>query len=230
MTDALAAGLGLTVAFGGTALLVSPAARVLGAPDRLATKLLELAVLWALFAGVLAVVLVAEGKPLASLWLRPLHWSSFAWGLGYAAVVVRVVTPAREWARRAAGLGGYEAGMAKLVLQPGWYRALASVTAGVTEETLFHGYALTRLAFLTGSTWLGAGLTAAVFGAVHVPFWGAGPSFAFFLGGLASAAFFVWRQDLLAMIVAHAAVDLFGLVIAPRTSAWWKSRRFGSPA
>jgi membrane protease YdiL (CAAX protease family) len=230
MTESLAAGLGLTVAFGGTALLVSPAARALGAPDRLATKCLELAVLWALFAAVLAIVLLVEGKPLASLWLRPLHWSSLAWGLAFAVAKVRAIIPAREWIRNALRLGGYEFGMQQIVATPGWFRALAAVTAGVTEETLFNGYGVTRLASLIGSTWLAGGLTAAVFGAVHLPFWGAGPSFAFFLSALASAAFFVWRQDLLALMVAHAAVDLWGLVITPRTSAWWKERRFGGGA
>ena len=40
MKNALPALAGLTVAWGGTALLLSPADRLLGAPDRLATKLL----------------------------------------------------------------------------------------------------------------------------------------------------------------------------------------------
>jgi len=34
--------------------------------------------------------------------------------------------------------------------------------------------------------------------------------------------FFGWRRDLVAMIVAHVAVDTWGLVITPAVSHWWR--------
>ena len=36
-------------------------------------------------------------------------------------------------------------------------------------------------------------------------------------------AFFVWRRDLLAMIVFHTITDATGLVVVPLLSEWWKS-------
>ena len=72
---------GLAIAWGGTALLISPAARVLGDPVRLETALPVQAILWALAAAVLAIVLFWEKQPLASVWLKPFQWGSIGWAL-----------------------------------------------------------------------------------------------------------------------------------------------------
>ena len=146
---------GLLVAWGGTALLVSPVGRLLGNPDKIATKCREQAALWILFGMIIAIVVLWEKQPLTSLWLRPLQWRSLAWGLALAVATVWVVIPAREWVRRQAGLGGYPAGMARVLALPVWFRVAAVITAGIVEETLFHGYAVTRLAFLTGRRYVG---------------------------------------------------------------------------
>ncbi len=89
----LPALVGLTVAWGGTALLLSPADRLLGAPNQLRTKVLEQLVLWVLLAMTVAIVMLWERQPLASMGLRPLRWSSPAWGLGLAAVTMYAVMP-----------------------------------------------------------------------------------------------------------------------------------------
>lgn len=38
-----------------------------------------------------------------------------------------------------------------------------------------------------------------------------------------AAAFrpFIWRRDLLAMIIAHATIDVWALAISPSFSSWW---------
>lgn len=87
---------------------------------------------------------------------------------------------------------------------------------------MFRGYAVTRLARLTGRLWLAATLSATVFAALHLPFWGPGPSLAFLIGGLATTGFFIWRRDLLAMIIAHVAIDAWALVLTPLYAEWWK--------
>ena len=58
------------------------------------------------------------------------------------------------------------------------------------------------------------------------PVWGAGAALAFLVGGVPTMAFFVWRRDLLAMMVAHLTIDAWGLVLAPLFSEWWKDGRF----
>src|SRR5215831_17892071 len=128
---------GLGIAWGGTALLVSPVGRLLGDPERIATKCLGQLALWTLFAGVLGVVILWEQQPLSSLWLQSLRWESVAWGLAFTAFTLWLVIPAREWVRRAARLSGYRAGAEKVIDLPLWFRVLAVITAGVVEETLF---------------------------------------------------------------------------------------------
>jgi hypothetical protein len=40
--------------------------------------------------------------------------------------------------------------------------------------------------------------------------------------GASAMAFFIWRKDLLAMMVFHMSTDAIGLVVAPMFSEWWK--------
>ena len=106
---------------------------------------------------------------------------------------------------------------------PLWYRAIAVIGAGVVEETLFRGFTVTRLHALTGRLWLSATLALLGFSALHVPAWGWGFAVGSFISGAAAMTFFVWRRDLLAMIVFHIMVDATGLIIAPLFSDWWKT-------
>jgi membrane protease YdiL (CAAX protease family) len=84
---------GLTVAWGGVLLLVSPASRLLGPPDRLSTKLLAQLALWILAGLIVAIVIYWERQPLASLNLRPVRWSTVTWGLLLAVLMIYVVLP-----------------------------------------------------------------------------------------------------------------------------------------
>ena len=103
---------------------------------------------------------------------------------------------------------------------PLWYRVLAVIGAGVVEETLFRGFTVTRLFALTGRLWLAATLALLGFSALHVPVWGWGFAVGGLVGGAAAMAFFLWRRDLLAMMVFHTVADATGLIIAPLYSAW----------
>jgi uncharacterized protein len=212
---------GLLVTWGGTAMLVSPPLRFLDRSQSVVTGLFGQAALWLLCVAVIAIIVFWERKSLESLWLKPFHWLSLAWACVLIVSSVVVLFPATEWIRNAAGLSGYTTGMETALAYPVWFRVLAVLTAGVVEETLFRGYAVTRLLQLSGNLVLAVILSSAVFAALHLPVWGAGPSLAFFISGLVTTAFFVWRRDLVAMIVAHAAIDLWGLVITPAFSHWW---------
>lgn len=212
---------GLLVAWGGTALLVSPLARYLGDSSSLVAGVLGQVVLWVLCAAVIGIVVGWEKKPLASLWLKPLQWQSFAWAGVLTIGSIALLFPTTEWMRRNLGLPGYAAGMETALASPVWLRVLAVLTAGVVEETLFRGFAVTRLAQLSRSLALAISLSSVVFAALHFPVWGTGPSVVFFIGGMATTLFFVWRRDLLAMILAHVAIDMWALVITPAFSQWW---------
>ena len=211
---------GLLVAWGGTALLVSPAAQVL-ADSSIIGRVVGQAVLWLLWAGVIGIVLFWEKRPLSSLWLRRFEWQSIAWAGVLILGSILLVFPANEWLRKAVGLPGYAAGMEYALASPIWLRVFAVLTAGIVEETLFRGYAVTRLWQLSGSLNLAVVLSSVAFAALHLPVWGPGPSLGFLIGGLATTAFFAWRRDLAAMIVAHTALDMWGLVVTPEISEWW---------
>jgi hypothetical protein len=117
---------GLTVAWGGTLLLISPAARGLGDRTHLSTALIGQLLLWLLAAAIVATVLLWEEQTLASLWLRPFRWRSIAWGLLLAVAHYAVLFPAGEWVRRTTGLPGFGAGMDEVMRFPLWYRCLPS--------------------------------------------------------------------------------------------------------
>jgi membrane protease YdiL (CAAX protease family) len=217
---------GLAIAWGGTALLISPAARVLGDPTRLQTALIGQILLWTIAAVVLAIVLLWEKQPLASLWLKPFRWESIGWALVLVIVNYAVVFPVSEWVRRATGLSGFSQGMEQVMRFPFAFRLLAVVGAGVVEELLFRGYTVTRLTALTRRTWLAGALAVVGFSLLHVPVWGWGFAIIGLIGGTASMAFFIWRKDLLAMMIFHAITDATGFLISPMFSEWWKQAPF----
>jgi membrane protease YdiL (CAAX protease family) len=220
----LAPLIGLLVTFGGTLALISPASRLLGRAEAVLTKLLEQAVLWLILGMVVAIVVLWEREPLASLWLQPFRWQSIAWGLLLAAAQIYLAFPLRVWLIRALRLPGFDAGLESVLAFPVWLRVVMVVSAAVVEETLFHGYALTRLGALLGSTWLGALVLVPAFALVHLPAWGRGVVVSLLPSGALAAAFFIWRQDLLAMVVAHAVVDAVGLILSPPVSSIERAR------
>jgi membrane protease YdiL (CAAX protease family) len=67
------------------------------------------------------------------------------------------------------------------------------------------------LTALTGRRWLAAGVSLAAFGVAHLPVWGAFFAFTTVVSGSLMTAFYPWRRDVLALIVAHVASDLAGL-------------------
>ena len=89
------------------------------------------------------------------------------------------------------------------------------MTAGIVEDTLFLGYAFTRLTRITGSQWLAGMVASAVLSLLHLPNWGVGPVLTYFVAVGLAMSFFAWRRDLLANIVAHTIVDGMGLVVIP---------------
>ena len=213
---------GLTVAWGGTALLISPLARGFDDPSQVANALVGQALFWAVVAAVVANVLFWERKPLRSLWLRRFHWQSITWGILLVVAYYTVLFPLGEWVRRLADLPGFGAGMEQVTRFPIWYRIVAVVGAGIGEEVLFRGFSVTRIAMLTGSTWLAAAIALVGFSALHVPLWGWGFALGSLVSGAGAIAFFIWRKDLLAMMVFHLSTDALGLVVAPFFSEWWK--------
>ena len=112
--------------------------------------------------------------------------------------------------------GDFQPGLDRIARQPVWFRVCVALSSGLVEEVLYRGYAVERLATLTGRLPLGGLIAAVAFGAAHVPFWGLGPALAADLPfGAIMVALYVWRRDLFANAAAHAALLLISMLPVP---------------
>lgn len=99
----------------------------------------------------------------------------------------------------------------QLAMAPPAFRITLAVTGGVIEEFLYRGYAIERLSTISRSPWFAATASTTVFALAHIPLWGVGYSLIVVLPfGIMMAAFYLWRRDLAANMIAHSA----GLVVA----------------
>ena len=81
---------------------------------------------------------------------------------------------------------------------------------------LYRGYAIERLVDLTGSYLVASAVSVIAFGLAHVPMWGLAAAATTIASGGILTGIYIWRRDLVALILAHIATDVCGLVIAPQ--------------
>ena len=201
-------GIGLLVALGGPPSLAAIGARLSGGIG----GLVALQLVFCGFAVFIArLVIRFEHLPLISIGLRPPGSSTVVTAamLFLAGLLVQaaVIGPLVELS----GRRGADAGMAILATLPAWFRVLLGATSGVVEEMLYRGYAVERLATITGRRWLGAALSTLAFAAAHIPTWGLRFALVADLpAGIVLVVFYLWRRDLAANMLAHSA----GIVVA----------------
>ena len=208
---------GLALALGSPALLAVTDDLIPGGHGAAANLTAQL-VMWVLLGAVVVIVLRFERQPISSLGVRTVSSRSLIWGLIAAAALMYGVIPIAMALLSFTGLPAFEEGLSRVLALPLWLRIGAVATGGVVEEVLYRGYAITRLEALTGSRVFAAAVSVLIFALAHWPLWGPGPVVTFFVSGAFLAAWFLWRRDLLANIVAHIVVDSFGLVFAPPSS------------
>ena len=98
---------------------------------------------------------------------------------------------------------------------PAWLLLVMLLTASATEELLFRAYPIERLARLTGSRWPGALLSLAAFVAIHLQGWNLGHVLGVVLPlGAVMTGLYLWRRNLVFMIITHFFLDLPILLIA----------------
>jgi membrane protease YdiL (CAAX protease family) len=165
-----------------------------------------------------AVIAISRGwerKPWSWLGLRPLSWRAalLAVALGVAlsitvptltVAVIRLLPPS-------------PGGTVESVASSGsaWLLLVGVLTASVTEELLFRAYLIERLTRLTGSRWLGALLSLAAFVAFHLEGWNLGHVVGVVLPlGAVMTCLYLWRRNLLFMIITHLVLDLPIVLIA----------------
>jgi len=164
---------------------------------------------------VFALARYREGLPLRRLGFARVGWSSMAIGLALTLFFVMVVGPVASWAMTQLNMGTFEEGLSNLATLPTWYLVLTIVIVATAEELLYRAYAIESLAAITGSFGIAGAVSLLAFAAAHVPMWGWGPALTTLVSGAVATLVYVWRRDVVALIVAHTAADLYGIVIAP---------------
>jgi len=171
------------------------------------------AVWWLLAGALLAVTLFAERRPVSSVGMKRPSLRL----LGLAAVTgvaLSLLVPLVAVVLDAAGGGPSDVTdvAADTVL---WVLAAGVVTAAVTEEVVFRGYALERLMEWTGRRWLSAAMSLAVFVAIHVPGWSPAHVVGVVLPlGAALTGLYLWKRNLPFVITVHLVVNAPLLVLA----------------
>ncbi len=136
-------------------------------------------------------------------------WKSIAWG-----VVIAILCGAAGGT--IAYITKFNGGqMAKdLARLPFWLAVVIVCRAGFVEELFYRGFAIERLIAMGWPRYAAALFPLVIFALLHSFNGAANVLLAFVLGGIL-AAFYLWRRDLVANIIAHFLVD-FVSVVVPR--------------
>lgn len=178
------------------------------------------AVVWGLAALVLCILVFWERLPLAAIGLRRPTWKSLLWGF-IGAIAVRIFAAAVLVVY--AALSGVSMTQAfahdvsiatKLGALPYGVILLLALRAGVTEEILFRGYGIGRLAAVTGNRAVAAALSLAIFTLAHLGAWDVNYLVVVLPAGLVLTLLYLWRRDLWANMCAHFLTDAVGLSMA----------------
>ena len=177
--------------------------------------LLSQGVLLLLAGAVIAISRGWERRPWSWLGLRPLSWRAalLAGALGLA---LSITVPALTVAVNRL-LPPSPGGTVESVASSGsaWLLLVGVLTASVIEELLFRAYLIERLTRLTGSQWLAALLSLAAFVAFHLEGWNLGHVVGVVLPlGAVMTCLYLWRRNLLFMIITHLVLDLPIVLIA----------------
>jgi len=206
---------GLVVALAGPPLFVVVPDLLLGANPSLGVQVILQFLFCGLAGFIVWVVISRERLPLQSIGLRRPDWSTLISAILILGVSLYVLPLMTAPLLNAIGKDGLRTGIQRLASLPVWFRTVVGATGGIVEETLYRGYAVERLATITGRPWLGATASVVAFGLAHIPAWGTG----FALGadlpfGILMTLFYLWKRDLLANILAHSTALVVEMLIA----------------
>ncbi|MGQ4557142.1 CPBP family glutamic-type intramembrane protease [Halobellus sp. GM3] len=214
---------GLVIALTGFALLdrtrralAGPAPSASGGPGP--TDLREHAWKWAIPACLLVVV-AAEGNSLASIGWRVAPPAVFAGqvGIGFLLLAGLNLLSAPLWARVGDGGDSLAAGIGSFASLSLPERLFVAFTAGATEETAFHGYAVERLLALTGSAPVAGGIAFLAFTVGHGgSTWDRHAVLRISQPALVMTLLYLWFRSLPVLIAIHALNDAAGLALAER--------------
>ena len=175
---------------------------------------------WVLAA--LCVVLAATISPsgISTLGVRSVSIETLVLGV-VTAVGTLVLFAVIGFIQRAMGLPNADIAMfARVTALAPLHKLFLVVTAGVTEEILYRGYAIGQGQVLFGSVWVAASLSLLVFTLAHLN-WRASHLISVAVAGGAVTVLFVLSRDLNACILAHTLVDGVAVALMPGYLRRW---------
>jgi len=205
----------VTLALAGPAVVAVLGAQLEPHPATLAAHAIGLIAIAVITLGVFAWATCGEGYTLRRMGFGQCSWATPLLAIALTAFFVLLFGPIAYWALARCGLQGFGPGIQAVNQLPTAYLMLTIVIVASAEELLYRGYAIARLSDLTGSHLLASIVSTVAFGLTHVPMWAWAPAATTILSGGIVTAVYLWRQDILALILAHIATDLCGIVLAP---------------
>lgn len=157
---------------------------------------------WIAVAVLLGYVAVVERRKLSSLLMtkpRPgdLQWAIYLFGAVMVySWIIGVIRPQPA-----------NSGVETITALPVLGVIALILTAAITEEILFRGYPIERIAMLTGHRWIGAAISLAIFLVPHLVFFT--PEWLLYQGPgtLAIYVLYLWRRNLYACMLMHLLIN-----------------------
>jgi uncharacterized protein len=172
---------------------------------------------WGLALVLLLYVLFVERRPLSSLGFRMFKAVDVVFAV-LAAVAIFGGDILVSTVLASLHLAATTQKVTNLFLLPLWFHIFVVTRAAVVEEIAFRGYGFERITELTGSRWLAALVTLALFTLAHYSGGGIALAAAAACGGVVLTALYMWRRNLWTNIIAHWIVDFVGFVVLPMLS------------
>jgi uncharacterized protein len=183
--------------------------------DATTAVLLSQSMLWLVAGTVIAITRGWERKPWSWLGLRPITWPAALLACVFGVVLVFAVAALTVAVNRLMPPSDGGTVQSVATSAPAWLLLVLVLTASVTEELLFRAYLIERLARLTGQLWPGALLSLAAFVAFHLEGWNLGHVVGVVLPlGAVMTGLYLWRRNLIFMIITHFFLDLPIVLIA----------------
>jgi membrane protease YdiL (CAAX protease family) len=100
---------------------------------------------------------------------------------------------------------------------PMWVTFLVVVRAGIVEELFYRGYAINRLELLSGSRVVAVVIPLLIFATFHYTQGAGGVLISLLLGGVLTGIY-LWKRNLLVVMLAHFLVDFIPNIVLPLIS------------
>jgi uncharacterized protein len=172
-------------------------------------KVVGLILVWVLTGAVLYGVRRAERRPVGSIGLKPTTPLEIL-GAIVIGVVLSISVPLLSVLASyviPVGEGGGIESTAQSV--PVIIVLAGTLTAGITEEILFRGYAMERLLEFTGRWWIAIGIPLLAFVLPHLVSWNLAHVVGVVLPlGLILSAIYLWRRNCVFNIIVHTVINL----------------------